>query len=85
MVYDGYPVVGVIYNPATDEMFSCQKSKGVYLNGHKVSTSQKKNLFSRVGQLTYIIGILKFSILLKIQIYFINNMFCNATIVISDA
>ena len=45
MVYNGRPVVGVIYNPATDEMFSCQKSKGVYLNGQKVSTSQKTNLF----------------------------------------
>ena len=44
MVYDGHPVVGVIYNPATDEMFSCQKNKGVYLNGKKVNVSQKTNL-----------------------------------------
>ena len=44
LVYDGDPVIGVIYNPATNEMFSCQKGKGVYLNGHKVNASQKTNL-----------------------------------------
>ena len=44
MVYDGHPVVGVIYNPVTDEMFSCQKGKGVYLNGQKVNASQTTNL-----------------------------------------
>ena len=44
MVYDGHPVVGVIFNPATDEMFSCQKNKGVYLNGKKVNVGQKTNL-----------------------------------------
>mgnify|MGYP001392662339 FL=1 len=43
LVYNSEPVVGVIYNPATDEMFSCQKGKGVYLNGNKVIAS-KKNL-----------------------------------------
>ena len=43
LVYNSEPVVGVIYNQATDEMFSCQKGKGVYLNGNKVIAS-KKNL-----------------------------------------
>ena len=43
-VYEGEPVVGVIYNPATDQMFSCQKGKGVYLNGKKVISSQKNQL-----------------------------------------
>ena len=43
-VYKGEPVVGVIYNPATDEMFSSQKGKGVYLNGNKVIASQKNHL-----------------------------------------
>ena len=45
-VFKGEPVVGVIYNPATDEMFSSQKGKGVYLNGEKVSVSNKKNLIN---------------------------------------
>ena len=40
LVYKNEPVVGVIYNPATDEMFSCQRGKGVYLNGDKVFVSQ---------------------------------------------
>jgi myo-inositol-1(or 4)-monophosphatase len=44
LVYKNEPVVGVIYNPATDEMFSCQRGKGVYLNGDKVFVSQKTNL-----------------------------------------
>ena len=44
LVENGEPVIGVIYNPATEEMFSCEKGKGVYLNGEKVSVSNKKNL-----------------------------------------
>ena len=44
LVHDGDPVIGVIYNPASNEMFSCQKGKGAYLNGHKVNASQKTNL-----------------------------------------
>jgi myo-inositol-1(or 4)-monophosphatase len=43
-VYESEPVVGVIYNPATDQMFSCQKGKGVYLNGKKVISSRKNQL-----------------------------------------
>jgi myo-inositol-1(or 4)-monophosphatase len=37
LVKDEHPVVGVIYNPATNEMFSCQKGKGVY-GSHIVMT-----------------------------------------------
>jgi len=44
MVYDGYPVVGVIYNPAKNEMFSCQKGKGMYYNGSKMKISSNKSL-----------------------------------------
>ena len=44
LVNNNSPVLGVIFNPATNEMFSCQKNKGVYLNGKKVNiSSQKKN------------------------------------------
>ena len=46
LVENGEPVIGVIYNPATEEMFSCEKGKGVYLNGEKVSVSNKKNLIN---------------------------------------
>mgnify|MGYP001474074149 CR=1 FL=1 len=46
LVENGEPVIGVIYNPATEEMFSCEKGKGVYMNGEKVSVSNKKNLIN---------------------------------------
>ena len=42
IVHDEHPVVGVIYNPATNEMFSCQKGKGVFLNGNKVNALKKQ-------------------------------------------
>tara|TARA_B100000427_G_scaffold298322_1_gene279245 strand:- start:325 stop:1104 length:780 start_codon:yes stop_codon:yes gene_type:complete len=44
LVQDENPVLGVIFNPATNEMFSCEKGKGVYLNGSKVYTNQKNFL-----------------------------------------
>ena len=44
LVKNGEPVVGVIYNPAKDEMFSCQKGKGVYFNESKVKISSNKSL-----------------------------------------
>ena len=44
LVENGDPVIGVIYNPVSGEMFSCEKGKGVYLNGEKVCASNKQNL-----------------------------------------
>jgi myo-inositol-1(or 4)-monophosphatase len=44
LVEDGYPVVGVIYNPYTKEMFSAEKNKGTSYNGSKVMISQKEKL-----------------------------------------
>ena len=44
LVNNNSPVVGVIFNPATNEMFSCQKNKGVYLNGKKVNISSQKKI-----------------------------------------
>ena len=46
LVEDGEPVVGVIYNPASGEMFSCEKGKGVDLNGEQVQITKKNNLIS---------------------------------------
>lgn len=46
LVEDGEPVVGVIYNPISKEMFSCEKGKGVYFNGEKVHVTKKSNLIS---------------------------------------
>ena len=44
LVHKNSPVVGVVFNPATNEMFSCEKNKGVYLNGKKMSISKQNKL-----------------------------------------
>ena len=44
LVEDGHPVVGIIYNPCTEEMFSAEKGKGSSFNGVNVSISDKKDL-----------------------------------------
>ncbi|MBO5360225.1 MAG: inositol monophosphatase [Clostridia bacterium] len=35
------PVLGIIYNPYLNEIFSAQKDKGAYLNGKKISVSNR--------------------------------------------
>ena len=44
LVEDGYPVVGIIYNPYTEEMFSAQKDKGASFNGSNINISKKEQL-----------------------------------------
>ena len=34
-------VAGVVYNPYTDELFSAEKGKGAYLNGDRISVSER--------------------------------------------
>ncbi|MBR4858380.1 MAG: inositol monophosphatase [Clostridia bacterium] len=34
-------MAGVVYNPYTDEVFSAEKGKGAYLNGEKISVSDR--------------------------------------------
>jgi myo-inositol-1(or 4)-monophosphatase len=43
-VMNNEPVVGVIYNPNTDEMFTATKGGGAYLNGARLSVSQNAEL-----------------------------------------
>ena len=43
-VDNGEPVVGAVYNPATQESFSFEKGKGVFLNGEQVSVSKVTNI-----------------------------------------
>lgn len=38
------PVLGVIFNPITRELYSAQKGKGAYLNGKKIKINQTANL-----------------------------------------
>ena len=37
------PILGVVYNPATEELFSAEKGKGLYLNGKPVGVDQGAN------------------------------------------
>lgn len=39
LLRDGVPIVGAIYNPITDELFSFAEGKGVFLNGKTVHVS----------------------------------------------
>ena len=34
-------IAGVVYNPYTNELFSAEKGKGAYLNGEKISVSER--------------------------------------------
>jgi len=41
LVEDGQPIVGVLYNPASDELFSAVKGDGAFLDGERLSCSTK--------------------------------------------
>ncbi len=38
---DNEPILGVVYNPYTNEVFSAEKGKGAYLNGKQISVSNR--------------------------------------------
>lgn len=44
LVEGGRPVVGVIYNPVTDELFSARKGEGAWLNGETIEVSTQDQL-----------------------------------------
>jgi myo-inositol-1(or 4)-monophosphatase len=44
LVQDGYPIVGVLYNPVSKELFSAANNEGAYLNGISIKCSSKENL-----------------------------------------
>jgi myo-inositol-1(or 4)-monophosphatase len=41
-------VAGIIYNPATDEMFIAEKGKGAFLNEHRIRVAGRKRLADAV-------------------------------------
>ena len=41
---DGTMVAGLIYNPATDEMFIAEKGKGAFLNDQRIRVAARKRL-----------------------------------------
>ncbi|MDO8604238.1 MAG: inositol monophosphatase family protein [bacterium] len=44
LLYKGVPVLGVVYNPITREMFSFKKGEGAYLNGERIEVSKITDL-----------------------------------------
>ncbi len=40
LVEDQQPILGVVYNPATEELFSAEKGKGLHLNEKRVAFNQ---------------------------------------------
>jgi len=50
VVYEGEPIAGVIFDPATDSTFTVVKDGEAQLNGRRITTSEEKiNEFSSVG------------------------------------
>lgn len=43
LVQDHYPILGVVYNPATKELFSAEQGQGLSLNGQEVKIHQSVN------------------------------------------
>lgn len=48
LVEDGQPILGVIYNPASNELYYGEKGGGVYFNGQKTPTSNRTELAGSV-------------------------------------
>jgi myo-inositol-1(or 4)-monophosphatase len=44
LVEDGVPVLGVVFNPATNQFFSAMRGKGAFLNDKPIRASQKTSL-----------------------------------------
>ncbi len=44
LVEDGVPVLGVVYNPASDEFFHAMRGHGAFLNDDRIKVSDKKTL-----------------------------------------
>lgn len=40
LLKDGEPVLGVVYNPYRDEMYTAEKGKGAFLNGEQIHASE---------------------------------------------
>ncbi|MBI4120719.1 MAG: inositol monophosphatase [Parcubacteria group bacterium] len=48
LVREGEPILGIIYDPFLDRMWSAEKSKGAYMNGKPISVSKHGTLKSAV-------------------------------------
>lgn len=43
LIHNDQPIVGVVYNPILEQLFTAVKDKGAYLNGHEVIRGKKMN------------------------------------------
>lgn len=48
LVENGAPIVGVLYNPVTGELFTAAKSEGAFLNGEPIHCITKENVADMV-------------------------------------
>lgn len=48
LVARGVPIVAVVYNPVSDQLFSSSKGSGVFLNGEKLTPSPQKELVNSI-------------------------------------
>lgn len=53
LVIEGNPVIGVIYDPVLDQLYSASKDGGAYLNQQKIHVSKKPELFNSLVDITY--------------------------------
>lgn len=44
VVHDGVPIVGAVYDPSRDEMFTAVSRKGAFLNGDRIRVSETSSL-----------------------------------------
>jgi myo-inositol-1(or 4)-monophosphatase len=44
LTYKDEPVLGVIYQPMTDELFAAEKGKGAFLNGERISVADVRDI-----------------------------------------
>lgn len=71
--YKGDTVLGVVYNPISEQMFWAEKGKGAYLNDKKLSVNQRNDLSRAVG--TYVRG--RDSVTKKEELSFTEPFFLN--------
>lgn len=53
LAYHDEIILGVVYNPISDELFYAEKGKGAFLNGEKISVSGRKDLSGSLLALAY--------------------------------
>jgi myo-inositol-1(or 4)-monophosphatase len=53
LLYQNQPVVGVVYQPILNQLFTAQKNKGAFLNGEAIATSQISEINRAVVTLSH--------------------------------